>query len=48
MRQLAGDDGFAEMRAKVEEVVKRRNGGTLDGPIDLPAEYLQIVARKRG
>ena len=48
LRQMAGDEGFAEMRGKVEEVVKRRNGGTLDGPIALPAEYLQIVARKRG
>lgn len=48
MRQMVGDEQFAEMRGKVEEVVGSRNGGTLDGPISLPAEYLQIVARKRG
>ena len=48
MRQMAGDEQFATMRVKVEEVVKRHNGGTLDGPLSLPADYLQIVARKRG
>ena len=26
----------------------RHNGGSLDGPLSLPADYLQIVARKRG
>lgn len=48
LRQTAGDDRFEQLRHRVEEVVKRRNGGTLDGPLSLPAEYLQIVARKRG
>ena len=48
MRQAIGDEEFGRVRAKVEDVVKRHNGGTLDGPIALPADYLQIVARKRG
>lgn len=48
LRQTAGDEQFAALRGKVEEVVKEWNGGTLDGPLSLPAEYLQIVARKRG
>jgi SAM-dependent methyltransferase len=48
MRQAIGDQRFAEMRGRVEEFVKSSNGGTLDGPIALRADYLQIVARKRG
>jgi hypothetical protein len=32
----------------VEAVVAEHNGGTLEGPVSLPAEYLRIVARKRG
>ena len=48
LRGLVGDEVFAELRGKVEDVVKRHNGGTLDGPLSLPAEYLRIVARKRG
>ena len=48
LRQMAGDEGFTAMRGEVEEVVRHHNGGTLDGPLSLPAEYLQIVARKRG
>jgi SAM-dependent methyltransferase len=47
-RQAIGDEAWEEARRQVEEVVKRWNGGTLDGPLALPAEYLQIVARKRG
>jgi SAM-dependent methyltransferase len=48
VRESVGDEEFARARARVEEVVARHNGGTLDGPISLPAEYLRIVARKRG
>jgi SAM-dependent methyltransferase len=48
LRQAVGDEEFANARRKIEEVVKRWNGGSLDGPMSLPAEYLQIVARKRG
>ena len=48
LRQAVGDDEFAAARGKVEEVVKRHADGALDGPVSLPAEYLQIVARKRG
>jgi SAM-dependent methyltransferase len=48
MRAMAGDEQFATMRGQVEEIVKKHSGGSLDGPIALPAEYLQIVARKRG
>jgi SAM-dependent methyltransferase len=48
LRQAVGDEEFGRARAAAEEVVKSWNGGTLDGPISLPADYLQIVARKRG
>jgi len=48
MRQMIGDEEFASVRGRVEEVVSRWAGGNLDGPVSLPAEYLQIVARKRG
>jgi SAM-dependent methyltransferase len=48
MRQAIGDEEFASVRGRVEEVVKRWAGGSLDGPVSLPADYLQIVARKRG
>jgi len=48
VRQMVGEDEFARARRRVEDVVKRWNGDTLDGPISLPAEYLRIVARKRG
>jgi SAM-dependent methyltransferase len=47
-RRAVGDDAWQEIRARIEEVVARHNGGTLEGPLDLPADYLQIVARKRG
>jgi SAM-dependent methyltransferase len=47
-RTAVGDERFAELRAQIEEIVKNWNGGTLEGPMTLPAEYLQIVARKRG
>jgi len=48
LRQAVGDEEFGRARSAVEDVVKRWNGGTLEGPMSLPAEYLQIVARKRG
>jgi ubiquinone/menaquinone biosynthesis C-methylase UbiE len=48
MRQAIGDEEFASVRERVEQVVKRHAGGSLDGSVSLPAEYLQIVARKRG
>jgi SAM-dependent methyltransferase len=48
LRQGIGDEEFGRARRAVEDVVKRWNGGILDGPISLPADYLQIVARKRG
>ena len=48
MRSAIGDEAFESVGAEVAEVVKRWNGGTLEGPMSLPAEYLQIVARKRG
>ena len=48
LRSMIGDEKFDALREPAGEVVKRWNGGTLDGPISLPAEYLQIVARKRG
>jgi SAM-dependent methyltransferase len=48
LRQAIGDEEWDKARLKVEEVVKRWNGGSLDGPLSLPADYLQIVARKRG
>jgi ubiquinone/menaquinone biosynthesis C-methylase UbiE len=48
LRGMVDDEQWAEIRGKVEDVVKTWTGGTLDGPIALPAEYLQIVARKRG
>jgi SAM-dependent methyltransferase len=48
LRQAIGDEEWAEARRKIEEVVKHWSGGSLDGPLSLPAEYLQIVARKRG
>jgi SAM-dependent methyltransferase len=47
LRGAIGDDKFAELRGELEQVVARHNGG-LDGPLSLPAEYLRIVARKRG
>jgi ubiquinone/menaquinone biosynthesis C-methylase UbiE len=48
VRTAVGDERFGELRAQIEEIVARWNGGTLEGPLTLPAEYLQIVARKRG
>jgi SAM-dependent methyltransferase len=48
LRSGIGDEKFAELRGELEAVVARANGGSLDGPISLPAEYLRIVARKRG
>jgi SAM-dependent methyltransferase len=48
LRRMLGDGEWETVRGKVEAVVARHNGGTLDGPLDLPAEYLQVVARKRG
>jgi len=48
LRTAVGEETFEGLRGRVEEVVKRWTGGTLDGPISLPADYLQIVARKRG
>ncbi len=48
LKQTIGDDEFESARGRAEEVVRRWNGGTLDGPMSLPADYLQIVARKRG
>jgi hypothetical protein len=48
LRGGIGDEKFAEVRGELEAVVARANGGSLDGPISLPAEYLRIVARKRG
>ncbi len=48
LRQAIGDQEFEGVRGRVEEVVKRAAGGSLDGPVSLPADYLQIVARKRG
>ena len=48
LRGAIGDERFAELKCDVEAAVAERNGGTLDGPISLPAEYLRIVARKRG
>jgi SAM-dependent methyltransferase len=48
LREGIGEDRFAELRDRVAEHVKSRNGGTLDGPIALTADYLRIVARKRG
>jgi ubiquinone/menaquinone biosynthesis C-methylase UbiE len=48
LRQAIGDEEFASARGRVEEIVARHNGGSLDGRISLPADYLQIVARKRG
>jgi SAM-dependent methyltransferase len=47
LRGLIGEDRFAELKRELEAVVARHNGG-LDGPVSLPAEYLRIVARKRG
>lgn len=48
IRQSVGEQAFGELRDRVALIVERHNGGTLDGPISLPAEYLRIVARKRG
>ena len=48
LRGAIGEERFAEMRDRIAEHVKSRNGGTLDGRIALTADYLQIVARKRG
>jgi SAM-dependent methyltransferase len=48
LRGLVGDEQWGEIRGRIEDVVKSRTGGSLEGPIALPAEYLQIVARKRG
>ena len=48
LRQAIGDEEFERARSRVEEVVKRWTGGSLDGPLAVPAEDLQIVARKRG
>jgi hypothetical protein len=48
LREAVGEEAIGEAKGRIEEVVKRHNGGTLDGPISLPADYLQIVARKRG
>jgi SAM-dependent methyltransferase len=48
LRQAIGDEEFQGARSRVEDVARRWTGGSLDGPISLPAEYLQIVARKRG
>jgi SAM-dependent methyltransferase len=48
LHQSMGDEQWQVVRGEIEEVVKRNNGGTLDGPLDMPADYLRIVARKRG
>jgi SAM-dependent methyltransferase len=48
LRQGVGEEKFGELRGRVEEIIKRHNGGGLGGRIALPAEYLRIVARKRG
>jgi SAM-dependent methyltransferase len=47
MQQNISDDEFTGVRDDIRAVVARHNG-TADGPISVPAEYLQIVARKRG
>jgi ubiquinone/menaquinone biosynthesis C-methylase UbiE len=48
LSRMIGDEQWQVVRGKVEDVVRSHNGGTLDGPMSLPADYLQIVARKRG
>jgi len=48
LRGAIGEEKFADLKRDVEAVVAEHNGGTLDGPISLPADYLRIVARKRG
>jgi 2-polyprenyl-6-hydroxyphenyl methylase/3-demethylubiquinone-9 3-methyltransferase len=48
LRRMVGEETFDTLRERVEQIVTRWNGGSLDGPVSLPAEYLQIVARKRG
>jgi SAM-dependent methyltransferase len=48
LRQAIGDEEYDSARGRIEEIVARHNGGSLNGPISLPAEYLRIVARKRG
>ena len=39
-------DTYAQMRAEMLEVARGWAGG--DGPFEVDAEYLQIVARRRG
>lgn len=48
LRGAIGEERFADLKRDVEAVVADYNGGTLEGPMSLPAEYLRIVARKRG
>jgi len=48
LREAVGEETIGQAKGRIEEVVRRHNGGTLDGPISLPADYLRIVARKRG
>ena len=47
MQQNISEEEFEGVRADVRAVVARHNGSA-DGPISVPAEYLRIVARKRG
>jgi SAM-dependent methyltransferase len=48
LRQSIGDEEFDKLEPRVLEVIERWTGRPLDGPVALPADYLQIVARKRG
>ena len=47
MQQNISAEEFEGVREDVRAVVARHNGAA-DGPISVPAEYLRIVARKRG
>jgi hypothetical protein len=46
LRQAIGDEQFATMRDEMRQVVARHTGA--DGRVYADAEYLRIVARKRG
>jgi SAM-dependent methyltransferase len=46
LREQLGAERFEQMATGVLELVRRWNGG--DGPVSIDAEYLLIVARRRG
>ncbi len=46
LRELLGQERFEELQSEQLELIRRWAGG--DGPVSIDAEYLLIVARRRG